>query len=278
VTTATTSTEALRTLRTMAAALLPLPVLTPEDYALGHALFEARSDQRDTVIRWLTQLLETRAGSPTRVLSIGCGDGTVDVELARTLTRLGQPVRYDGIEPNPASGRLFLERLKQVAGVSASVGTSTLEEHAPAGRRYDVVLAVHSLYYVPDLPKALESARDLLAPGGVLVVLHAPHGALNQLVGVLAPSQGQQFSEAVAEALATQQASARCERLDATLNLAAGIADDDDRRVLDFAVQVTTPESLRPAIFDVLRTISLPGTGLRIPHPLDGFIVDAERQ
>ena len=260
----------------MAAPMLPLPVLAPDDYALGHALFEARSDQRETVIRWLIQLLEGRASAPTRVLSIGCGDGTVDVELARVLTRLGQPVRYDGVEPNHASGRLFLGRLNQVPGVSASISGSTFDEHLPTSRRYDVVLAVHSLYYVPDLPKALESARELLTPGGVLVVLHAPHGALNQLVGVLAPSQGQQFSEAVAEALAVQHTSTRCERLDATLNLAARIGCDDDRRALEFAVQVSTPESLRPAILDVLRTISLPGPGLRIPHPLDGFVVDAE--
>jgi SAM-dependent methyltransferase len=273
----TTAPTPLEALRTMAAPLLPLPVLTPDDYALGHALFEARSDQRETVIHWLTQLLEAKAGTATRVLSIGCGDGTVDVELARVLARLGQSVRYDGVEPNPASGRLFLERLRHVPGVTASVSTSTLQEHVPTGRRYDVVLAVHSLYYVSDLPKALESARELLAPGGILVVLHAPHGALNQLVGVLAPSQGQQFSGAVAEALATQQASARCERLDATLSLAARIDSDDDRRVLDFAVQVMTPECLRTAILDVLRTFSLPGPGLRIPHPLDGFIVDAER-
>jgi SAM-dependent methyltransferase len=270
--------DAFSSLRLMAAPLLPLPVLPPDEYTLGHALFEARSDQRETVIRWLIQLLKARATDATRVLSIGCGDGTVDVELARALTRLKKPVHYDGVEPNHASGRLFLERLRRVPGVSASISALRFHEHLPTDRRYDVVLAVHSLYYVPDLPKALESALELLAPGGVLVVLHAPDGALNQLVGVLAPSQGQQFSEAVAEALTTQNASARCERLNATLDMATRGDGDDDRRAMEFAVQVSTPESLRPAILEVLRAISLPGPGLRIPHPLDGFVIEATRE
>ena len=275
----TSTEEAFADLRRIAAPLLPLPVLTADAYALGHALFEARSDQRANLTRWLSQLLPTLVPSPSRVLSIGCGDGSVDVELARVLSRFGGPVSYDGIEPNPDCGNVFLRRLSQVRGVTAGISASTFESYLSQGpgtdlsttSKYDLVLAVHSLYYVPDVADALEAALRLVAPGGKLVVLHAPRGDLNRLVGVLGPSQGQEFSEVVAAALASQRVSLRRERLDATLRLTD--ADGHEaRRVLDFTAQVVIPDELRPAVLSVLDRISEPGAGLRIPHPLDVFV------
>ena len=229
-------------------------------------------------------MLSTLEPSPSRVLSIGCGDGSVDVEVARVLSRFGVPISYDGIEPNPDCGNLFLRRLSRVPGITAGISTSTFESYLAQGpktdsstiAKYDLVLAVHSLYYVPDVADALKSALRLVAPGGMLVVLHAPRGDLNRLVGVLGPSQGQEFSEVVAAALATQRVSVSRERLDATLRLTA--ADEHEaRRVLDFTAQVVIPDDLRPAVISVLDRISEPGAGLRIPHPLDAFVANVPR-
>ena len=45
---------------------------------------------------------------------------------------------------------------------------------------------VHSMYYVPEVAATLLAAHRLLRPGGELLVLSAPRGALNVLVEVLA--------------------------------------------------------------------------------------------
>lgn len=76
---------ALDRLRAAAQDCLPLDALDPAEYALGHALFEKRSNQREHITRWLIQQLAARAAGPTRVLSIGCGDGSVDARVAAAL-------------------------------------------------------------------------------------------------------------------------------------------------------------------------------------------------
>ena len=127
------------------------------------------------------------------MLSIGCGDGTVDAAVAAALGADGHPVAYVGVEPHGPSGIAFLERLAAVPGVTATVLDSPFAQARPTGR-FDVVLAVHSLYYEADLAAALRRAEELLAPGGELVVLHAPREPLNALVGVLAAGHPQQFA------------------------------------------------------------------------------------
>lgn len=256
-----------------AAALMPLRELDPATYARSHAAFEARSDQRALVAAWLSARLAPRRG-PVRVLSVGCGDGTLDAVLADGLTAGGGEVCFDGIEPFAGSADRWQRALAAVPGVQSRVSRCTLAEHVrtrPDEPPYDVVLAVHSLYYVADLPQALTAALRLVAPGGELVVLHAPRAELNALVTLLAPrSSGhpQWFSETVAAALAGLDAPVQHDRLLARLDLAEA-ADD----VLDFAVQAVLPGSLREVVRDHLRDLRLPGAAFEVPHPVDAFVV-----
>lgn len=281
----------LHALRRAAAPLLPLTPLGPDDYKRNHALFEARSDQRGLVVEWLTRAVADRASGPTRVLSIGCGDGSVDVRLAETLAVEGCPVDYVGVEPHAPSAEEFRNRLGHVPGVTAHAAVVPFGRFGPdavpsrpgsrpAPDRFDVVTAIHSLYYVPDLRFALRQAYGLLAPGGVLVVLHAPQGTLNDLVDVLAPGRPQEFSQAVAAALAAEGLAAERGRIDASVDLSpghapAGSGASDARRALDFAVQAVVPDQLHPLVVQALRAAALPGSPLRLPHPLDTFVVRA---
>lgn len=262
------TTSPLDALRSAAAPHLPLPALDADSYARGHALFEARSDQRELLTDWLWSRLASRVPAPVRVLSVGCGDGTVDAELARRLRDGGSAVTYDGVEPFAGSAAAWRARLARVGGVTSGLQQVAFDDHDGAGT-YDVVVFVHSLYYVADLPRALRQAVRLLAPGGELLVLHAPRAELNALVDVLAPQTGghpQWFSDRVTGVLRTEGLVHDTERLHASLDL-TGASD----LVLDFTVQAFLTPALRLLVQDRLSAMAL--HDLVVPHPLDAFIV-----
>ena len=45
------------------------------------------------------------------------------------------------------------------------------------------------------------------------------------------------------------------------------------RRVLDFAVQAVLPDRLRGPLLAQLQALALPGPGLVVDHPADGWVV-----
>ena len=252
--------------------------LTADAYARGHAAFEDRSDQRALISAHLTARLARRDTGPVAVLSVGCGDGTLDAPLAAALTDVvpARPIRYVGIDPYAGSTTAFAAAMGALerAGLSTEVHVSTFAA-APVSGPFDVVTFVHSMYYVPEVASTLRAAHALLRPGGELLVLNAPRGALNVLVDVLAPpveGHRQWFSEDIPSGLAS--AGLRTEEvltLDARLDLDA--ASDE---VLDFTVQAQLTPELRPLVRAYLDAVSVPcptsGVPL-VPHPVDVYRV-----
>ncbi len=256
-----------------------LRALEPDDYARGHALFEARSDQREQVIDWLGARLAKRAGSRAlSVLSVGCGDGSVDAALARRACEqapTGARRAWTGIEPHPASAEAFSTALAQVdsPGLQARCRVARFED-VRISRSFDVVTFVHSLYYVDDLSAALRSALDLVARDGELLILHAPLGALNQLTAEVTTAVGghpQPWTEQVDAAL--DGLAARMERteLDATVDLTD--AAEADPALLDFTVQAALDPASRAWVLEQLDAIAEPGAGRRIAHPVTAYVV-----
>ncbi len=86
--------------------------------------------------------------APARTLEVGCGDGTV----TRKLIGLG----YDavGIDPHAPDGPMFV--------------STRVEDFA--AEPFDVIVASVSLHHVSDLDLTARRLRDLLAPGGRLVI------------------------------------------------------------------------------------------------------------
>lgn len=66
-----------------------LPFLSPSYYAEAHALFESCSNQRSLIVNWLSQWILDHFSKPSSldILSIGCGDGSADVQVAKYLVR-----------------------------------------------------------------------------------------------------------------------------------------------------------------------------------------------
>ena len=261
-------------LRIAAAIHGPLEPLDPAEYAAGHAAFEARSDQRAHLTDWLVRRVSRRSVSPVRVLSIGCGDGSVDVAVAAALAGAGAAVEYLGVEPHPASARTFVTRLAAVAGVRASTLQLPFARVSPAGL-FDIVLAVHSLYYVADLAGTLRRARALLAPGGELIVLHAPLEPLNGLVRLLAPGRLQAFSDEVLAELVAQGQHPGISRIDSNLDLTTSGSPESDRQLLAFTVQARLTPALERSVRAALRERALPGPGLVLDHPVDAITLRA---
>ncbi len=115
---------------------------------------------------------------PQRVgtaLDVGCGTG----DFARRLTRRAR--RVTGIDADPAVVPTAGERLD---GVDLRCG-DLLTADLPGG--YDVVTALAVLHHVP-LGAGLTRLRDLLAPGGTLVVLglHRERGLLDRSLSLTA--------------------------------------------------------------------------------------------
>lgn len=256
--------------------LLPLPALTPERYAAGHAAFESRSDQRDRLADWLCQHLLAREGD-VRVLSVGCGDGQLDAVLATAAATGDRDVVYDGLDPHPPSAGAFLARVGAIDGVTASAGVGRAESLVSGG--YDIVLAVHSLYYVTDLSETVEQLCDALLPGGELVIALAPRAELNALAATLAPpveGHRQWWAADLDAALdALDGLAVDRHRVEAVLDLEDCLdqGDPTGRAVLDFAVQAVLPPVLRDAVIDHLVSVRLDGQGLPIAHPVDLRVV-----
>jgi SAM-dependent methyltransferase len=88
--------------------------------------------------------------APARVLEVGCGDG----RLARALDELGY--RVIAIDPAAPDGEIFQP--------------VSLEEFASSAG-FDDAIASRALHHIEDLGGALSKLRQMLVPGGRLIVV-----------------------------------------------------------------------------------------------------------
>lgn len=110
--------------------------------------------------RWILNIvIQRRSGD---VLDVGCGDGLLLQRLAPLCTSA------TGLEPDPAMLELARARLADVPGVKLVEGCFTGYE--PRTDRFDVIVFVASLHHM-EAQDALAKARDLLRPGGDLLVV-----------------------------------------------------------------------------------------------------------
>ena len=108
--------------------------------------------------------LATRAVPPgcQRALDVGCGQGL----LARKLARLSRDVIAIDADPGClARARISSGGQPNITFIEGDVMSASL----PAGS-FDFIVAVATLHHLP-LRAALERFRDLLRPGGILVII-----------------------------------------------------------------------------------------------------------
>lgn len=109
---------------------------------------------------WVANIvMQRRRGD---ALDIGCGDGALMERLAPLCASV------TGIERDPGMCERARERLAQVPG--ARVVEGSFADYHPRADRFDVIIFVASLHHM-DAQESLAKARDLLRPGGDLLVV-----------------------------------------------------------------------------------------------------------
>lgn len=123
-------------------------------------LFAAQQRYTDLLIAQLPALDGER-----RVLDVGCGTGHLVSQL------LNHGYLADGVIPSRELGALVRQRFVNRLGYQPQVFECRFEEFPVEShrRRYDVALFSESFQYV-DIEHSLRVVRDLLKPGGLLLI------------------------------------------------------------------------------------------------------------
>jgi SAM-dependent methyltransferase len=113
---------------------------------------------------WLVGLIEWPEGGD--VLEVGCGAGNLWVNVAAVLPRLRLTLTdlSEGMLAAASAAVAPLESLQLVATEACDAQALPFLDGS-----FDVVVANHMLYHVPDPPGAVSELARVLRPGGVLI-------------------------------------------------------------------------------------------------------------
>ncbi|NES65125.1 MAG: methyltransferase domain-containing protein, partial [Okeania sp. SIO2D1] len=174
------------------------PPLDDEFYAESYELRKAASTMTVAAIDWfrnnVTELLEgnysrSQKDDTFSVLSIGSGEGDIDLEIIQSLIAKLNPrwkqLKYVALEPNPIHRDRFLQRLDQ-ASFGKNVKVSVRDEYFEPGRfeqeqKYDLVVLTHVLYYFDEPYQAIQSALKQTKEGGRVVIVHQTATGIPQI-------------------------------------------------------------------------------------------------
>ena len=220
------------------------------------------------------------------MLSVGPGNGMLDLPLIEQMAEQGVAAEYVGIDPSFVACERFREGFRRIdpTGVSLDLHACGVDDFE--GRsRFDLIHAAHSLYYVPDPAATIEDLLLRVNPRGRLVIFQAPRGALNTLAECFWHSDGGNsiwFSDRLESWLRSAGRGFEKVRLEAELDVtrALDVGDQRGRLVFDFVLH-TEVDSLDPSLAERARE-SLRAISRReddrwfTPHPVDAFEISPD--
>lgn len=123
--------------------------------------------------RWLFDRVAPAPGA--RILEIGCGPAEF---WKRNTDRIDPTWRLTLTDLSPPG---MIEAAREVLHDGAEYAVVDAQDLPFADESFDVVLASHMLYHVPDRPRALAEIRRVLVPAGVLHAAANGDGHMRQL-------------------------------------------------------------------------------------------------
>ena len=150
----------------------------PHGYTHGHGEAVLRSHSRRTAAGSLAYVLPyLTAGSS--VLDVGCGPGSVTLDLAGVVAGLGGAAsQVTGVENTPVPLRAAV-----AAAAARGLGARFMEGdiyHLPfAAGSFDVVVAHQVFQHLTDPVAAMRECLRVTAPGGVVAVRDADYSAMS---------------------------------------------------------------------------------------------------
>jgi SAM-dependent methyltransferase len=259
--------------------------LSDERFDVTHEAFECSSSQQQLVLRALKELISLHEGSTgsLRILSVGCGSGILDNQLISAIASSPEHFEYTGVDPNPVACHRFREDFEKLAlpNVKLEVRTEAVES-LNINNPFDIIQLTHALYYFKDPADTLEKLRRLLAPGGKLIIIHAPNEHLNQLSQCFWSHHAEQdiwFSNRLEEHLVRQGIEFTSHRIHGEVDVTRCFEKScpHGEKILDFITQSDCRESdadVRARCLHFLKKISrVDGERLKVGHPADVFVV-----
>jgi ubiquinone/menaquinone biosynthesis C-methylase UbiE len=125
--------------------------------------------------RWVFDRVAPPEGA--RILELGCGPAEL---WKRNLDRIDPTWQLTLTDLSPG----MIAAAQQVLGDRADYAVADAEELPFADERFDVVLANHMLYHVPDRPRAFDEIRRVLLPSGAFHAATNGAGHLEELAGL----------------------------------------------------------------------------------------------
>ncbi|MEV6161004.1 methyltransferase domain-containing protein [Streptomyces sp. NPDC052052] len=129
---------------------------------------------------WAQRLESWLPGARSEVLDLGCGTGSL------ALLAVGQGHRITAVDRSP---RMVEQARTKLAGTDAAVFLGDASRPPVGKRQFDVIMARHVVFLLPDPASVLRHWFSLLRPGGRLVLIEGVWGGIGlpaeRLVGLL---------------------------------------------------------------------------------------------
>lgn len=245
-------------------------------YEVSHQRFEGVSSQRSEIskiIKGTIAELNSDQGRQLRWLSVGCGAGHLDLPILEAVPSIEH---YVGLDPNAEQLKMFKAATTRRGG--AVLINSTLENWKPV-HLFDLVTAVHVLYYVAHPSDFLNDLLSAKAASGICLLAIAPRSPMNLIAELFWQRQSVEpvFSEDVESILTSLNVRFSKKSIQAHIPLSCLSGARADQMVIDFTVQANTanlPPRIKACLDSNFHNAAIRvGSEMVLDHPVDIFFV-----